>query len=90
MREWESERERVCEREREGERDREKQIVWDGKTEREKEEKSVWEKRENDRIISKTPQARKMKGPYGNNERDGTLFIYVECVESGCYIGLKR
>ena len=46
-------------------------------------------KRENDRIISKTPQA-KMKGPYGNNERDGTLFIYVECVESGSYIGLKR
>ena len=40
-------------------------------------------KRENDRIISKTPQARKMKGPYENNERDGTLFIYVECVESG-------
>ena len=29
-------------------------------------------KRENDRIISKTPQARKKKGPYGNNERDGT------------------
>ena len=47
-------------------------------------------KRENDRIISKTPQARKMKGPYGKNERDGTLFIYVECVESGSYIGLKR
>ena len=47
-------------------------------------------KRENDRIISKTPQARKMKGPYGNNERDGTLFIYVECVESRSYMGLKR
>ena len=47
-------------------------------------------KRENDRIISKTPQARKMKGPYGNNERDGKQSIYVECVESGSYIGLKR
>ena len=47
-------------------------------------------KRENDRIRSKTPQARKMKGPYGNNERDGTLFIHVKCVESGSYIGLKR
>ena len=47
-------------------------------------------KRENDRIVSKTPQARKMKEPYGNNERDGEFFIYVECVESGSYIRLKR
>ena len=47
-------------------------------------------KRENDRIISKTPQARKMKGPHGNNERDGTLSIHVECVESGTFDGAKE
>ena len=31
-----------------------------------------------------------MKGPYGNNEKDGNLSIYVECVESGTFDGAKE